>query len=181
MQSQGCCCGGFMTTNVCGGGGGTVTRVRVEQIDSRPLSTSSRHVASIIVRRQEHFEASWSCGGPSGQAGGHVTRLLPLAATKKRGRPGALMTRTLLLHRAADNTQIKHPASFINVKALGTCSPKTPQLPSATKFSHAVTRQTCQKPNTGAPNIGLFGNSKIDKFNKFSSLGGLLAMWIRLS
>lgn len=75
-----------MTTNVCVCvlGGGMVTRVRVEQIDSRPLSTSSRHAASIIVRRQEHFEASWSSGGPTGQADGHVTRLLQLATTNKR-------------------------------------------------------------------------------------------------
>lgn len=116
-----------MTTNVRGGGGGAVTRVRVEQIDSRPLSTSSRHAASIIVRRQEHFEASWSSGGPTGQAGGHVASLLQLATMIKRGRPGALMTRTLLLHGAADNTEIKHPASFINVKALGTCPPPPPR------------------------------------------------------
>lgn len=134
LQSRGCCCGGFMTTNVRGRGGGwAVTRVRVEQIDSRPLSTSSRHAASTIVRRQEHFEASWSCGGATGQAGGHVTRLPQLTATNKIGRPGALMRRTLLLRRAADNTHIKHPASFINVKAPETCSPKIPQLPSSTK------------------------------------------------
>lgn len=38
LRSQGCCCGEFMTTNVQGGQR-AVTRVRVEQIDSQPLST----------------------------------------------------------------------------------------------------------------------------------------------
>lgn len=42
----------------------TVTWVWVEQIDSEPLCTLSRHTAFIIIRRQERFEAS---RGPSGQ------------------------------------------------------------------------------------------------------------------
>lgn len=69
-----------MTTGVQAGQR-AVTRVRAEQIDSQPLSTLSRQAASIIIRRQQHFEASWSSSGPMEQAGGHVTRLLQLATT----------------------------------------------------------------------------------------------------
>lgn len=46
----------------------TVTWVWVEQIDSEPLSTSSRHTAFIIIRRQERFEASRGSSGQTEQA-----------------------------------------------------------------------------------------------------------------
>lgn len=51
----------------------TVTWVWVEQIDSEPLSTLSRHTAFIIIRRQERFEASRGSSGRAEQAGRHVT------------------------------------------------------------------------------------------------------------
>ena len=40
----------------------------MEQIDSEPLSTSSRHTAFIIIRRQERFEASRGSSGQTEQA-----------------------------------------------------------------------------------------------------------------
>lgn len=82
---------GFVTASVQGRGG-AVTRVGLEQIDSRPLSTASGHAASIIIRGQERFEASWSSRrGPAEQAADHVTPLPQLATRKQKGRAAALM------------------------------------------------------------------------------------------
>lgn len=68
----------------------------MEQIDSEPLSTLSRHTAFIIIRQQERFEAGRGSSGQTEQASRHVIIMAYSFCSSLIKRAGTVMKKTLL-------------------------------------------------------------------------------------